>query len=135
MSLLHTLDLVDLIIAVVLTAAASAAIAWSSFRKELRRRCLVPSGESQVVRTERRPVTLTATRRMSPQTYLDLAARYGKYPETLGLWMAEKMITADAGELAKLSRVTVARDPKRDEYVFRMTLIVVPAENEVTDDG
>lgn len=91
--------------------------------------------ENTVVRTEVRPVTLTATRRMSPQMYLDLAARYGKHPETMFLWMAEKMITADAGELAKLSRVTVARDPKRDEYVFRMTLIVVPAENEVTDDG
>lgn len=132
MSVLHNLDLLDLIIAVVLAAAASAAIAWSSFRKELRRRCLVPSGESQVVRAERRPVTLTATRRMSPQMYLDLSVQF---PNAFGPWMAEKMICADAGELAKLARVTVARDPKRDEYVFRMTLIVVPAENEVTDDG
>lgn len=82
--------------------------------------------EIAVARTEVRPVTLTATRRMSPQTYLDLAARYGKYPETLGLWMAEKMITADAGKLAELARVTVERDPERDEYVFTLTLVLVP---------
>ena len=89
-----------------------------------------PQEENVVVRTEVRPVTLTATRRMSPQMYLDLAARYGKYPETVGLWMAEKMITADAGKLAKLARLTVDRDPERDEYVFRMTLVVVPADEE-----
>lgn len=127
MSVLQTLDMVDLIIAVVL-AAASAAIAWSSFRKELRRRGLAPFGEIQVVRTERQPVTLRASRRIQAQVYLDLAARYGKHPETVGLWMAEKMIAADAGKLANLSRVTVDRDPERDEYVFRMTLIVVPAD-------
>ena len=130
MSVLQTLDMVDLIIAVVLAAAASAAIAWSAFRKELRRRSLAPSGEIQVVRTERQPVTLRASRRIQAQLYLDLAARYGKHPKTVGLWMAEKMIAADADKLANLSQVTVDRDPERDEYVFRMTLVVVPANKE-----
>lgn len=130
MNVLHTLDLLDLIIAVVLAAAASAAIAWSAFRKELRRRGLAPSGEIQVVRTERQPVTLRASRRIPAQMYLDLAARYGKYPDTVGLWMAEKMIAGDAGKLAELSRVTVDRDPERDEYVFQLTLMVVPADKE-----
>lgn len=131
MRMLQTLDLMDLIIAVVLAAAASAAIAWSAFRKELRRRSLAPSGEIQVVRTERQPVTLQASRRISAQMYLDLTARYGKHPETVFLWMAEKMIAADASKLAELSRVTVQRDPVRDEYMFRMTLTVVPADEEV----
>lgn len=123
-----TLTIWDLIIAVVLAASASAAIARAAYRRALRRRGPEPSGEIQVVRTERKPVTLRASRRMTSEMYLDLATRYGKYPETLWLWVAEKMIAADAGKLAQMSRVTVDRDPVKDEYVFSMTLIVVPED-------
>lgn len=130
-----TIGMVDLIIAVVMAAAASAATARILYRKALRRQVMAPSGEIQMVRTERHPVTLRASRRIPAQVYLDLAARYGKHPETLGLWMAEKMIAADAGKLAELARVTVDRDPVRDEYVFQLTLMVVPADKGGEDHG
>lgn len=86
-----------------------------------------PQEEIAVVRTEARPVTLTATRRMSPQMYLDLSVQF---PNAFGPWMAEKMICADAGKLAKLARLTVDRDSKNGDYVFTMTLVVVPEKEE-----
>jgi len=45
------------------------------------------------------------------------------------------MIAGDAGKLAELARVTVDRDPVRDEYVFQLTLMVVPADEKVKMDG
>lgn len=118
-------------LAIIVAAIFVTLLAWliiSAPKRRIRRRFPDPSGEIQVVLSERQLVTLQAERRMPAKVYLELATRYGKYPETLGLWMAEKMIAADAGKLAELSRVTVDRDPKRDEYVFQLTLLVVPAE-------